>query len=191
LDETADSLISSDLIEPLIIVGIYNTPDRSLEYMETDTGRLYMNLVINVIKPFIDKSYRSKPGRQHTATGGSSAGGLISFMLLWEYPEVFSRAVCISVPFKYSSANHEINFVENVREDDRAKMDIRLYIDNGDDELDSLLMPGIQEMVDVLIKHGYRRGEDFVWHQHPNSKHNEFFWGKNSWRFLEFLYGSR
>jgi len=191
LDETADSLISNNLIEPLIIVGIYNTPDRSLEYMETDTGHLYMKLVLNIIKPLIDKSYRTKPGREHTAVGGSSAGGMISFMLLWKYSEVFSRAACLSVPFKYSSENYEINFVENVLEDEKIKPDIRLYIDNGDDELDSLLTPGIQEMVDALKKLGYREGEDYVWYQLSDSKHNESSWAKNSWRFLEFLYGSK
>ena len=189
LDETADSLIAINLIEPLIIVGICNTPDRSLEYMETDTGRLYMKLVINVIKPLIDKIYQTKPGREHTAVGGSSAGGFISFMLLWEYPDVFSQAACISVPFKYSSENYEINFVENVLEDDRAKPDIRLYIENGDGELDSRLMPGIREMVGVLKKRGYMEGADFVWYQLSNSKHNELSWAKNGWRFLEFLFG--
>jgi enterochelin esterase-like enzyme len=191
LDETADSLISKNLIEPLIIVGIYNTPDRSLEYMETDTGSMYMKLVVKVIKPLIDKSYRTIVDREHTAVGGSSAGGLISFMLLWEYPDIFSQAACISVPFKYSSENHEINFVENVLEDERAKPDIRIYIDNGDDEVDSMLTPGIQEMIEALKNRGYRQGKDYVWYQHRNSKHNESSWAKISWRFLEFLYGSK
>lgn len=188
LDETADSLISHNLIEPLIIVGIYNTSDRSREYMDTDSGKIYMKLVVDIIKPLIDKTYRTKPGRESTATGGSSAGGLISFMLLWEYPEIFSRAACMSPVFKYSSEKNNINYVDNVVNDHRKRPAFLLYIDNGDDELDSNLEPGIVEMIGALKQKGYRKNKDFVWHQIPNSKHTESSWSKNSWRFLKYFF---
>ncbi|MDZ7624775.1 MAG: hypothetical protein U5J96_10080 [Ignavibacteriaceae bacterium] len=38
IDEAADSLIRKELIEPIIIVGIYNTPDRNQEYSEDRPG---------------------------------------------------------------------------------------------------------------------------------------------------------
>ncbi len=117
LDETADSLIKNKRIMPLIIVGIYNTPDRSLEYLETPTANLYIKLVVDVIKPMIDSSYRTRPEREYTATGGSSAAGLLSFMLLWEYPDIFSRAACISPVFKLSSEKYDIDYTDNVIND--------------------------------------------------------------------------
>ena len=79
----------------IIIVGIYNTIRPFSEYAETETGRLYMKFIVNKLKPFIDKNYRTKPDRENTATGGSSLGGLISFMLVWEYPNIFSKAACL------------------------------------------------------------------------------------------------
>ena len=190
LDETADSLIVQNLIEPLIIVGIYNTSDRSREYMDTDSGKIYMQLVVDIIKPLIDKSYRTKPGRESTATGGSSAGGLISFMLLWEYPEIFSRAACISSVFKYASEKNSINYVDDVVNDHRKRPDLLLYFENGDDELDSKLEPGIIEMIGALKQREYRQDKDFVWFQIPNSKHTESSWSKNSWRFLKFFFAT-
>jgi predicted alpha/beta superfamily hydrolase len=190
LDETADSLISHNFIEPVIIVGIYNTSDRSREYIDTDSGKIYMKLVVDIIKPLIDKSYRTKPGRESTATGGSSAGGLISFMLLWEYPEIFSRAACISPVFKYSSEKSSINYVDDVINDNRKRPAFLLYIENGDDELDSKLEPGIVEMIEALKQRGYRQDKDFVWFQILNSKHTEFSWSKNCRRFLKYLFAT-
>ena len=142
LDETADSLIVNGLIDPLIIVGIYNTPDRSAEYLGTDTARIYMKLVTKIIKPLIDETYRTKPGRDFTATGGSSAAGLLSFMLLWEHADVFSMAACISPVFRHTSETDTINYIDNVLNDDNIHRDFLLYLENGDDDLDQMLEPG-------------------------------------------------
>jgi predicted alpha/beta superfamily hydrolase len=70
------------------------------EYTNSFKGHYYMKFVVEKLKPFIDANYRTLPGANHTATGGSSAGGLISFMLLWEHNNVFSKAACISPPSK-------------------------------------------------------------------------------------------
>jgi len=93
VDETADSLIRNGEIEPIIIVGINNTDERSIEYSDTPLGHLYMNLIIEKVKPFVDSKYRTLPDRKNTAVGGSSMGGLISMMCTWEYPDVFSNPV--------------------------------------------------------------------------------------------------
>jgi enterochelin esterase-like enzyme len=96
LDEIADSLITAGLIRPLIIVGIFNTGDRNLEYANGNIGPRYRDFVVHKIKPFIDKKYRTLPDQKYTVTGGSSMGGLVAFILLWENPEIFSGAICMS-----------------------------------------------------------------------------------------------
>src|SRR5690606_28646700 len=90
IDEIADSLIRSKQMDPAIIVGIYNCSDRMEEYVPGAKGRAYMDFVANTVKPLIDQYYRTRPGAKHTLTGGSSAGGILAFMLAWEYPHVFS-----------------------------------------------------------------------------------------------------
>jgi predicted alpha/beta superfamily hydrolase len=150
IDEATDSLIRKGLIEEIIIVGIYNTPDRGSEYSENDTGYAYMNFIVNSLKPFIDKNYRTLSGRKYTATAGSSLAGLISFMLAWEYTDVFSMAACISPAFKIERHN----FVDNVESFSGEKKEIKIYIDNGDNELDSKLQIGVDEMLQALKKKG-------------------------------------
>ncbi|MCL4548390.1 MAG: alpha/beta hydrolase-fold protein, partial [Bacteroidetes bacterium] len=151
MDETADSLIRKKEIKPLIIVGIYNTEDRGIEYADTPLGHLYMKLIVEKIKPFIDSLYRTLPDRENTAVGGSSMGGLISMMCAWEYPNVFSKAACFSPAFKIA----DIDYVKNVLEYSGKKKKITLYIDNGGVDLDARLLPGVNEMVKALEEKGF------------------------------------
>lgn len=175
IDEAADSLIKQKLIEPLIIVGIYNTPQRNNEYSENDTGYAYMNFIVDSLKPFIDRNYRTKPDRQNTANGGGSLGGLISFILAWQYSEIFSKAFCFSPAFKID----RYNFVDNVLSYSGKKKEINLFICNGDDELDTRLQTGVDEMLNALTKNGYKERTDFYYVKAKSSQHGERDWSKN------------
>ncbi|WP_439881293.1 alpha/beta hydrolase-fold protein [Pontibacter sp. MBLB2868] len=174
IDETADSLIKAGAIAPVIIVGIYNTPDRSDEYTPGEKGNAYMDFVVNTVKPYIDQAYRTKKGRKHTFTGGSSAGGIMAFMLAWEYPKVFSKAICMSPAFKIQ----HIDYVKDVRNYQGRKKKLFFYIDNGGIELEERLQPGIDEMIAALKEKGYKAGKDFIWIKDPEAKHFEAAWAK-------------
>ncbi len=187
IDETADSLIRKDEIEPIIIVGIEHSPLRMSEYTYNDTGRLYMDYVVNVVKPLIDSRYRTLPERGHTATGGSSAGGLISFILVWEYDHVFSKAVCMSPAFKIN----QIDFVTEVRNYNGDKKDFSLYIDNGGIGIENRLQPGINEMINALSEKGYVEGKEYFWFRDKEADHSESAWAKRVWRPLKLFYGKK
>lgn len=185
IDETADSLIRAGEIEEIIIVGIYNTINRRSEYSPNDTGYRYMDFIVNELKPYIDRNYRTKPEGTFTAVGGSSMGGLISFMLAWEYPDVFSKAACLSPAFIYRN----YDYVEEVRNYDGMKKPILLYIYNGGVDLEERLQPGIDEMMKVLDEKGYKINEDYYWFKDPEAVHFESAWAEKSWRFLKMFFG--
>ena len=108
VDETAQELILTEQVEPLIIVGIYNTGDKRIdEYtpVKSAGGRMrgrggnadqYGRMIIEELKPFIDREYLTKPEAEHTALGGSSLGGLVSLHLGIKRPDVFSRLAVMS-----------------------------------------------------------------------------------------------
>jgi len=177
IDETADELIRKKSIEPLIVVGIYNTSDRMKEYTPGDKGTAYMNFVVKVVKPLIDSTYRTKPDRAHTIVGGSSAGGIISFMLVWEHPDIFSKAISMSPAFK-SLSTGGWDYTQTVRSSERPKAPIFLYLDNGTLGLDSQLQPGIDDMLAALKSKGYTDGKDFLFLRDPTAKHSEADWAK-------------
>lgn len=184
IDETADSLIKQDIIEPVIIVGVYNTENRRKEYSENDTGYAYIDFLVNDLKPMIDNKYRTKPGAENTAIAGSSMGGLISFIAAWEHPEVFSKAACLSPAFKIG----EYNYVNNVQAYKGDKKKIKLYIDNGSVDLEDSLQTGIDEMMQILKQKGYEEGKDFIWFKDEGASHNEAAWAERSWRFLKLFF---
>jgi enterochelin esterase-like enzyme len=102
--EAADAGIEAGEIEPLIIVGVYNTGDRRLaEYTHERDWQMgggeadsYGALLTRELMPWIAEHYRVKPGREHTGLGGSSLGGLVSLYLGLRYSEVFGRLAVLS-----------------------------------------------------------------------------------------------
>jgi len=184
IDETADSLIRANEIEELIIVGIYNTYQRQTEYIPSDTGYKYMQFIVEELKPFIDKTYKTLPDRKNTAVAGSSSGGLISFMMIWEFPDIFSKGACVSPAFKISN----IDFVSDVINYSGSKKQIKIYIDNGGVGLEEKLQPGINEMLLALKEKGYEEGNDLFWFKDSESEHNEAAWAKRAHIFLKYLF---
>jgi predicted alpha/beta superfamily hydrolase len=187
LDEKADSLIRHGKIKEIIIVGIYNTRGRMKEYYTGDTGKSYLKFVVKELKPFIDKTYRTLPDRKNTATIGSSAGGLVSFMLVWEYNDVFSKAACISPAFFI----YDLDYITPVLGYRGKRKDIKIYIDCGGRGIDSLLSDGTVKMISALKEKGYKKGKDYTWFFDKTGEHNEQNWARRLWRPLEYFYGTK
>lgn len=184
VDETADMLIKNQVLNPIIIVGIYSTANRHDEYSDTPLGKKYANFLINKLKPFIDEKYRTLSDRENTASCGSSMGGLISFILAWEHSEIFSKAICFSPAFKID----KVDYVKKVDHYSGLKKDIKIYIYNGGLDLDKKLQPGIDKMIYALIEKGYKPGNDFVKVIDKNATHNEQAWAKHFEQPLKFFY---
>lgn len=183
VDEVADSLIKTGLMEEIIVVGVYNSPDRRLEYNISEKGEAYHSFLIDVVKPMVDSVYRTLPGVEHTATMGSSMGGLVSFLLTWEHPEVFSRAGCLAPLFTGK-------LIDDVRDYDGPEKNIRLYIDMGGKGVDVELLPGFEKMIPVLKEKGFKEGENLKVFSDSTADHNERAWAVRVWRPLLFLFGT-
>ncbi|MCA0389712.1 MAG: histidine kinase [Bacteroidetes bacterium] len=186
IDEAIDSLVKQGKVEKMIIVGIYNSKNRRPEYSHSKLGEEYMNFVVKKVKPLIDSVYRTKPGREFTYTAGSSMGGLISFMLLWEHNDVFSKAGSFSPALKIDI----YDYVSIVKNTSSPKRNFKLYIDNGGKGLEAKLQPGIDEMIATLEELGYKSGDDFITVFDPEAEHNESAWAKRIPNFLIKMFGT-
>ncbi len=185
VDEVADSLIALKAIEEIIIVGLYNTPDRLPEYSDSPLGSAYLNFVVNIVKPMIDSAYRTKPDRKHTAVMGSSMGALSSLLFAWERPDVFGAVACLSTSFWYDDEKT----LNEIKEFTGHKKDVRIYLDCGEREKD--LLGGYRRMVDILKTKGFRKGKDLEFHIESKGVHTEHSWAQRVWRPLIFLYGKK
>jgi len=187
LDETADSLIRAGAMREIIIVGITNSPDRTPEYSDTPLGRAYARFVVETVKPLIDTTYRTLPGRDHTAVMGSSMGGLISFLFVWWHPDVFSKAGCLSSAFLVDNGK----ILREVRDSDGLPQSVKIYVDCGTEELDSRLRPGFDQMVSLLEQKGMTEGKDLSSYLDEGARHNERAWAARVWRPLTFMFGTK
>jgi predicted alpha/beta superfamily hydrolase len=185
VDEVADSLMRAQKMEDLIVVGIYNTPDRTPEYSDSELGRAYAAFVMHELKPMIDSAFRTKPDAKNTAVMGSSMGGLISFLFAWWHPEVFSKAGCLSSAFLWD----DNKILKEVKNYNGAKKPIRIYLDDGSEGLEAQLKPGYDEMVALLQEKGYKPGSDLEYFYDIGAAHNEPAWAKRVWRPLLFMFG--
>ena len=185
VDEVADSLIRNDTMEEILIVGIYNSPDRIPEYSDTDLGKNYVKFIIHKVKPLIDSTYRTKPDRQNTAVMGSSLGGLISFLMVWLHPEVFSKAGCLSSVFDSRAAS----VLDFVRAEKKKLHEVKMYFDCGGQAGERSLKPGMDEMMKILKENGYHDGTEIISFYDSKAEHSERAWAARVWRPLTFLFG--
>ncbi|HSE41479.1 MAG TPA: alpha/beta hydrolase-fold protein [Acidobacteriota bacterium] len=184
LDRVAKRLIKKGTIKEFIAVGIYNTRDRGTEYSGGPRGKNYARFLVEHIKPFIDKTYRTLPDPANTANLGASMGGLIAFLIAWWHPDVVPNAACFSSAFLWKHNS----IIKEVRAYKRQKR-IRIYLDCGTKELDRHLLPGYKQMVEVLKEKGYKKGVDLEYFFDKDGDHTEKDWSRRLWRPLKFFYG--
>lgn len=187
IDETLDSLANLGSIEIPIVVGIFNTPERTADYTPGKQNQKYMQFVVETLKPLIDKDFRTLPDRKNTAIGGSSYGGLVSFMMAWEYPQVFSRAFCLSPAFKIQN----IDYVKNVLNYKGKHKDLFFYIDNGGIGLEEQLRPGIDQMLKALELRGYVLNKDVFLILDKDARHFESDWAKRMPTAFQLMYSKK
>ena len=196
VDETAEQLIKAGKIEPLIIVGIYNAgAERVNEYTDTQDPKykaggkadLYGRFLVEELKPFIDKTYRTKTDARHTGIGGSSLGGLVSLYLGLKYPSVFTRIAVVS-PSVWWADNHIVRFTEN----QSRKPPLRIWLDigtkEGGDAEHQQTVDGARLLKTTLIKKGWKESKDLHYMEVEGAEHNEKAWAARVPEILEFLF---
>ena len=176
-DEVLTVLDQMNAIEEVIVVGIHPN-QREREYTLPGYEE-YGRFLVETLKPLIDAKYRTLAGPSDTAVMGSSLGGVVSFYLGWQWPEVFGKVACLSSTFTLRDDLLDRVFAE-------PKRNIRIYLDSG--------WPGdnyeaTRSMRDRLIWKGYRPGSELFYLAFPEAKHDENAWAARSPIPFQFLFG--
>jgi predicted alpha/beta superfamily hydrolase len=197
VDETAQSLIQSKAIKPVIIVGIYNAgKDRMDEYTPTADAKrkmggkadLYGRMIVEELKPFIDSTYRTLRDAKNTGLGGSSLGGLVSLYLALKYPNVFGEAAVVS-PSVWWDKKMIVREVEAMKKRSR----LRIWLDTGTKEGGNKseaeeTITNARQLRDALVAKGWKEGKDIKYFEAEGAEHNERAWAQRVEPMLRFLY---
>jgi predicted alpha/beta superfamily hydrolase len=196
--ETAEWMIRESLIRPLILVGVGNTPDRIKEYGPSrkrpgiaDLAKHYGRFLVEELKPFIDREYRTLPEPRDSAIGGSSMGGLISLYLGRWHAETFGMIAAMSPSLWY---NREA-FLRTSRLHTSWLKNCRIWLDFGTCEgpNPASMQAGLNRTRDLAA--AFREASlvddrDFHYEEIEGGQHNEAAWGGRFDRVLRFLFES-
>jgi predicted alpha/beta superfamily hydrolase len=193
VDETAQELIAAGEIEPLIMVGIYNTGEHRIgEYTPTPhpqkgggLANAYGRMLVEELKPLIDRKYKTLPSAGSTGMAGSSLGGLLTMHLGLKYPTVFSRLAVLS-PSVWWGQRVILKEVEALP----CKLPFRIWLDAGTAEGEEVIRDS-RALKDALVKKGWVEGQDLLYQEAEGGQHNEASWAKRVGPFLKFLYPAK
>lgn len=210
-DEHVARLSANGQIRTPVVVGVHNTPLRLREYVPADLIRAlpddmradiqsiyggeplsdaYLRFMVEELKPFIDRTYRTRTGRDDTVVMGSSMGGLISLYALMKHPGVFGAAGCVSThwPIRIDRITDEAvlapwrerlvaAWTGVVRDGLPNPHGHRLYFDRGDETLDAFYAV-FQSRIDQTIRAAGWGPDRFRSLVFPGAEHSEASWNQ-------------
>lgn len=77
----------------------FDVTGKNFEPVIDGQGVSYISWIVNELKPWIDRTYRTRPGKEYTAIGGSSTGALNAMYGIMAFPHIFTRVFSISGAF--------------------------------------------------------------------------------------------
>jgi predicted alpha/beta superfamily hydrolase len=191
VDEAAQKLIGEKRIEPLIVVAVDNGGERRAdEYLPTRDPRVgqggeaddYGRMLVEELKPWIDRTYRTRPGRESTAIGGSSFGAIASLHLGLRHAQTFGGIAAVS-PSVWWDGQWVLRFVAGLP----SKPDTRVWVDVGTRE-GPRAVPDTRQLKGALVARGWQEGRDLRYVEAEGAEHNEAAWARRVPRILEFLF---
>ncbi|MFC5407571.1 alpha/beta hydrolase [Cohnella soli] len=194
-----DRLVAEGKMREIIVVAVAHVEDaRIAEYMHANPdgynafgmknqGELYEQFLLQEVKPFIDKEYRTLPDKANTALMGSSAGGLVSYNIGFRHPETFGMigALC---PFFVSvdSATLGEQWLSRVY---KEKAELKIWMDVGDSEGYTVMEKHVRQVADSLVQAGFKTGEDLMFHVAIGSGHSQNDWAARVHAPLLYFFG--
>ncbi|NRF71476.1 alpha/beta hydrolase [Aquincola sp. S2] len=186
VDETLNQLARTSGFEA-IVVGIDNGLDKRMNELNpwphpehgAGEGDAYLNFIVEVVKPMIDRRLRTLPEARHTAILGSSMGGLISHYAIQRHPQVFGKAGI------FSPAYWTAPLVFAHAERHTPPPTARLYLYMGGREGRGMV-DDVQRMHAQLASRPYAPA--LTLRIVPKAEHNEAAWRQEFERAVRWLY---
>jgi predicted alpha/beta superfamily hydrolase len=183
VDEALDTLGTRH--KEIIVVAIDNGGDKRInEYSPYDMekygkgeGDQYVDFLVKILKPYIDKHYRTKKDEKNTFIAGSSMGGLISFYAILKYPKVFGGAGVFSPAFWITPQ------LKNIGPEKAKKVKGKIYFYAGQQESETM----VTDMLNVfeqMRQHSKAKMKTVI---RAEGKHNEPTWREEFLLFYKWI----
>lgn len=194
--------INQNQLPKMIVVAIDNDEEKRLdEYSpwEIDVdefmhrgglGDLYGEFLVDIVKPMIDQTYRTKKNRKYTAMIGSSLGGVITAYLGIKHYETFGRLGIFSL----ASWIYDSTFANYLKQINKTEQKIFIQVGTAEGKLEHEDRKDVsQKYIDAsidyyskLLSSGYSE-DDIKLVVGVNAYHSEASWAAYLMDCLKFI----
>lgn len=214
-DKMMAYLLQTEAITPMLCVGIHAGKERMLEYGMISSadfkGRgakagLYRQFIIEELLPYIHARYTHLVFNE-TAFAGFSLGGLSALDLVWNHPDIFSKAGVFSGSLWWRSKDRkEKDFSEandrlmhrQIRQG-KYQPGMKFFfqcgeLDETEDRNGNNVIDSIDDTIDImreLMAKGWLEGRNMRYLQLPDGKHDIRSWAKALPVFLKWGWRKR
>lgn len=178
VDETLNELHASGDAGCIVVAIDNGGSDRLEEYSPwiippydvEGRGELYMQFIVETLKPYIDDNYRTLTDRDHTGLMGSSIGGLITMYGGMAYPEIFGKLGVFSPSYWVNDSC----FIQ-VSETEHS-LDMRIYTIAG--ALEGITMTDNVNLMELTLDAAGLDADEHTAIIHADGQHSEWYWAR-------------
>jgi pullulanase len=190
VDEALEAGIPAGRVAPIIVVAVDNggasRVDEYTPWVGTLSGQPggggggeHLRQLAEILKPWVDQTYRTQPGPESTGLAGSSLGGLMGVYAAYARPDVFGRVAALS-PSVWWAGERLVEFVTQ-----QPKPAARLWTDMGTAE--GSIGP-FRRLRAALVADGFVEGDDLRTVEVAGAGHNEAAWSARIPDVLAYLF---
>jgi len=153
IDDLLDQMTEGYELGPHILVVINNSGSRTLKGSSHAVAKAYARFVATQLKGFIDQRYRSDPDPRAQTYLGTEMGGLVAFILAWEFDQHVANAICLSPTFEFPRIY--FSYVGEALNSLKSPNGQKIYIDVGKEGIEGGNFPGAKKMAELLRQEGF------------------------------------
>lgn len=211
IQETLSHLYISGKIEPVIVVAIRASEERTQEYgvagVPDFQGRggkaeAYTKFVTEELLPFVQTTI-PVPVNGKRAFAGFSLGGLSAFDIVWNNDRLFDLAGVFSGSFWWRKKDLKDGYRDDqdripheMIRNTRKAPEVKFWLMTGTDDETAdrnrnFIIDSIDDTVDIikeLMAKGYRRPDDIFYYEMVGGKHEVSTWAKALPAFLTWAF---
>ena len=195
IDEHLEALFQDGRCHGVIVVGIDNAGHGRMEeyapwpfeyggQIYRNGGAAFARALIDTVKPFIDRRFRTLPDQKNTAIAGSSLGGLISLYAGMRYQKIFGAVAALSPSIAITRTKGAMKAL--IRKEGRIRGQ-RLYLDMGTEE-DYRGEIRQTRCIARYLQHKPHAQDCVLFRRIQGAGHSEAAWAARFPEILEFLF---
>ena len=206
-----DNLLTANLIQPLLCIGIHAGEDRRMEYgtakildfmQRGAKGEAHTLFVLNELLPWLKHQYQLQDNLE-MAYAGFSLGGLAAIDTVWNYAKLFKLAGVFSGSLWWRSKDLDQGYNEDTDRimhqqvrSGKYQAGLRFYFTTGSqdetaDRNNNGIIDSIDDtlgLIDELKKKGYT-DKEIHYINYEDGRHDIETWGRALPSFLEWGWG--